>query len=66
MRTDKKLKPCPFCGARESDEDFPLSVVRYIGIDTCMVYCERCGASGAERDSREEAIEAWNRRAQND
>ena len=59
-----ELKLCPFCGARNNDEEIPLAVGWCIETDTCAVFCDRCGASGAERDSWEEAIEAWNRRAQ--
>ena len=58
-----ELKPCPFCGAREDDKDQPVNVGWVID-DAWQVSCDRCGASGAEHDGRAEAIEAWNRRAE--
>ena len=56
-----ELKLCPFCGARNNDEEIFLAVGWCIETDTCAVFCNRCGASSVECDSREEAIEAWNR-----
>ena len=47
-----ELKPCPFCGSR-----YVVSVYCWI------VKCCRCGAHGAAGQTRKEAIEAWNRRA---
>ena len=57
------LKPCPFCGAKEDDEDQPLGV--WWIDDEWKVVCDRCGANTGwfNRQEREEAIEAWNRRA---
>lgn len=49
----EKLKPCPFCGGEaELYENY------YHG---CNIYCLECGVE-FECDSKEEAIEAWNRR----
>ena len=53
-----ELKPCPFCGGTN------LTMVScegeyYAGCFTCHT----CGPGGT---SREEAIEAWNRRANNE
>ena len=53
-----KLLPCPFCGQSvnlEAGED-PA---------TCwFVACRgACGTEGPERDSKAEAIAAWNRRS---
>ena len=59
-----ELKPCPFCGAKETDKDQPVNVGWVIEDDAWMVVCDRCGAAGAEHDGRAEAIEAWNRRAE--
>lgn len=52
-----ELKPCPFCGGKadiyEPDVD----------IETHLVYCTKCQAETQLFAKREEAIEAWNRRA---
>lgn len=61
---ETELKPCPFCGAREHDEDQPINVGWVIELDAWQVSCDRCGASGGINDGRAEAIEAWNRRAE--
>ena len=57
-----ELKPCPFCGAKETDKDQPIGVGWVIEVDAWQVICDRCGASGGLNDGRLEAIEAWNRR----
>ena len=57
---EPKLKPCPFCGAKETDKDQPINLGWVIEDDMYVVRCDRCGASGAERDDRAEAIEEWN------
>lgn len=49
-----KLKPCPFCGGEAI-------------IDGCddtlwIVICKECNASIGYKETKEEAIEAWNRR----
>lgn len=50
-----ELKPCPFCGCEET---------RAIKDDLWHYgQCDDCGAKGSRCFSREEAIEAWNRRA---
>lgn len=57
------LKPCPFCGGKAR--------LVYLEPVSCVV-CRKCGAvSAMARDSyevgdgKEEAVEAWNRRADN-
>jgi Lar family restriction alleviation protein len=66
-----KIKACPFCGATESLEATPY----YIGeicpeefdSDDVAVCCninkKGCGATGGYRETKEEAIKAWNKRA---
>lgn len=59
-----ELKCCPFCGARGT-------VRKKINLKAWIVECSnvKCPASymiGYDYDSKEEAIEAWNRRVQND
>lgn len=53
-----ELKRCPFCGG-EADVG-----VGNFGGKVC--YCEVCFAQGKECEKEAEAIEAWNRRADND
>ena len=68
MQTD--LKPCPFCG-RTDKLVFYETVQEF---DDCKIhqytiYCDAsgdktgCGASCGYQRTKEEAIEAWNRRA---
>ena len=61
-----KLKPCPFCGARETDTNKAGWRMVYM-IESrygCFeVYCRKCGATGALKDSMRAAKMAWNRRA---
>ncbi len=58
-----ELKPCPFCGAKESDEH-GLRLVNFSRNNTWGVECYQCEAMiGYTRyNTQEEAIEAWNRR----
>lgn len=51
-----ELKPCPFCGGEAGYE----STQHKYGV-VHSIYCEECGVETA-RLSRDEAIEAWNRR----
>lgn len=51
-----ELKPCPFCGGHAI-------------IDGCddtlwIVICKECNASIGYKETKEEAIEEWNRRVQ--
>lgn len=66
---DKKLKPCPFCGAKvEIKEDG-----RGHDVIAAYVLCEGCGAAGKEftygymsgkhQEAYDAAAAAWNRRA---
>lgn len=48
-----KLNPCPFCGGK----------ARFLFEDSTWVYCEECGCEGGYYDTQEDAIEAWNIRA---
>ena len=52
-----QLKPCPFCGGTDA-------YAYCIYAPDYWVYCPDCGADGPERSSTEQAIEAWNRRAE--
>ena len=48
------LKPCPCCNG--------ISWVYYRAFTT-YVYCDKCGLRTKDYDTEAEAIEAWNRRA---
>lgn len=76
-----ELKPCPFCGSNLNDfpqvmtvppvrtEEYLIAKLEHkkiIGSDAGYnVSCIKCGALGARGMSREEAINNWNRRADN-
>ena len=62
-----ELKPCPFCGG-EAEEAYMkrkklFAKFRFPYV-THIVYirCEVCGATSSLKWTRENAIEAWNRR----
>ena len=69
-----KLKPCPFCGDANSLE--LLSDAEVFECSECssgesyVVICNYletgCGANCGYRDTKEEAIKAWNTRKGND
>ena len=57
------LKPCPFCRG----EAFMVEHTFYELRPTYGVYCRNCGAKTKQfYKTEEKAIEAWNRRANND
>jgi len=59
---NEKLKRCPFCENRSPT----LGTLTYRnGYMTATVYCENCGVETGGYSSEEEAISAWNRRAEN-
>jgi Lar family restriction alleviation protein len=54
------LYPCPFCGSHEWEGDKRrLSLVS--DNSSYVIYC-LCGSSGPVKDTKEEAIDAWNNR----
>jgi Lar family restriction alleviation protein len=54
-----ELKPCPFCGGR-AETDYGYYDYNWHG-----VHCVDCGAYVCTaEDGSQEAIEAWNRRAE--
>ena len=60
----EKLEPCPFCG---SDDVFVVEHHFYKTEDCFGVQCDNCKTQSYQfYDSKNEAIEAWNRRAKND
>lgn len=58
----EELKPCPFCGGKRA-----VTVVDDEAEERFGVKCFDCGGMiDAEKDTLQEAIEAWNRRAKDD
>ena len=55
-----ELKPCPFCGKRGI-----LKRKEIFGRPYYKVECLDCFAATFSEPTREEAIEAWNRRVDN-
>ncbi len=49
-----RLKRCPFCGGE----------AEIVGYTIFWVTCKECTAETKDFDTKEEAIEAWNRRAE--
>lgn len=64
-----ELKPCPFCGGEASEvinilEADPEMALAGVTEDNWKVLCLKCLGCGGIRRTAEEAIEAWNRRAE--
>jgi len=61
------FKPCPFCGSSylgiQPTEDLGVSSSGTHSWQLARVYCQNCSAGGAQVDTEEEAIAAWNTRA---
>lgn len=55
IKVDDDLKPCPFCGSHEIE-------IGWFGKDGEAVICLGCGGMGSQYTDRAKAIEAWNRR----
>lgn len=55
------LKPCPFCGGVDVKVHIP-----YFTDDCYMVQCYGCNCNTAIYMTVNQAIEAWNRRAENE
>ena len=53
-----KIKRCPFCGG-----DGKVWIYDY---DGWIIGCENCGTRTEIYDTEEEAIEAWNRRVEDE
>lgn len=57
---DEELKPCPFCGGKAE------TVYAYYDYNSWGIHCVDCGAyiqCDPKKDTKEEAIKAWNNRA---
>ena len=60
---DNKLKPCPFCGTKLSNEDDEMVRVWHKGTQF-SVRCPECQTDGPIHGSIGQAIAAWNTRAE--
>lgn len=64
-----ELKPCPFCGG-EAEEKYIKRNLKYrlfyFRDITHFVYihCKTCGCTSRVHETKENAIEAWNRRVE--
>ena len=57
-----ELKPCPFCGGEAKIRDFSTP-----DLDPEIdVFCTNCGGQTFVYETVGEAIEAWNRRVENE
>ena len=68
-----ELKPCPFCGRVDKMKVWNFKqCMGDVKIENWRVSCNAegdetgCGGSGGAKRTRKEAIEAWNRRANDD
>ena len=54
------LKPCPFCSHQKTyiyhDIDSELGTA-------FAIVCDKCGATGPFEDTKQQAIDAWNKRS---
>ena len=62
-----ELKPCPFCGGEDVEVINALEAqpeMELVGLtkDNWNVVCNECYAAGGTQRTALEAIEAWNRR----
>ena len=64
-----KLKPCPFCGGKAEIHncmEFENDTLALIYSGKSGVHCSECHCATIPYGSKDEAIEVWNRRADND
>ena len=57
-----ELKPCPFCGG----EAFVFKITENPLPMMCAVVCKACHAGTNHKTTEARAVEAWNRRSNDD
>ena len=57
-----ELKPCPFCGAKDENIKVKSDYIGF-GLTQYYVVCKSCLVNTRHFEIRKQAIEAWNRRA---
>lgn len=63
MSDEIELKPCPFCGGSEITVVFnPTEGVDMTGM--YIVSCDDCGGTSGYRYTQDDAVAAWNGRAE--
>lgn len=56
-----ELKPCPFCGSKN------VSMYTYSGVmEYYYIECKDCYCGTGHEELEEYAVEAWNRRVENE
>ena len=60
-----EIKPCPFCGSIATDYGKNLNEKELQAKRIWNLCCVQCGAGTDYFETTKEAIEAWNRRADN-
>ena len=60
----QKLRECPFCGGKAFVTEYLYSCDPTFHATMYAVECNGCHTTTFEYASKEEAIEAWNRRAE--
>ena len=63
----RELKPCPFCGANESDLDFRFAYATTFTKPFLFVGCRKCGGMMVDTNMEHclnDVKEAWNKRAE--
>lgn len=63
MEKLKPVKRCPFCNNEDNLEVETKSYRLVYVIDKYYVKCWDCKATGPEKDTEEQAIDAWNKRS---
>lgn len=60
----QELKPCPFCGHNAKMTTIENRRPRTVGLTGFFIKCSVCRATTGVEFVKEDAIEAWNRRAE--
>lgn len=59
---EKKLKPCPFCGARGNDVRLHVKYDKKIDEEIARVKCFKCALEIGWFHGKDNALKAWNKR----